>query len=188
MNNTISYTPTRHQNISRFLSYVLRHKPEKIKLNLDPEGWGSIEDLLINSRTECPGLNLKTLMEIVAEDEKGRYSLSTDGLKIRAAQGHSSTQVNIKHKVMIPPLVLFHGTSNSFKSSILEQGLQKQSRHHVHLSSELETAFLVGKRRDKNPVIFKIDTAKMLVDGFEFFVSENSVWLVDQVPAKYIYE
>jgi putative RNA 2'-phosphotransferase len=178
--------PPSDQNISKYLSYVLRHKPENIGLHLDNEGWASVEDLLDKSQEKWPTLTLTKLQHIVATDDKGRYSFSTDGTRIRAVQGHSTDKVQMKLQKAVPPVVLYHGTPPKFQAPIESQGLQKQQRHHVHLSADLETAVLVGKRRHKDPVIFKVDAAAMLRDGHIFYLSENSVWLVDAVPSKYL--
>ena len=83
-----------------------------------------------------------------------------------------------------PPEVLYHGTVERFLPSILDEGLNKGKRHHVHLSKDVETARRVGARRGQ-PVILEVDAGRMHRDGHKFFVSANGVWLTESVPASY---
>jgi putative RNA 2'-phosphotransferase len=176
------------QEQSKYLSYLLRHKPEAAKLTLDKEGWCNIPELLANTK-----LTIEELEEIVRTDSKGRYSFeywemngTREPIKIRANQGHSTSQVRITFNKAVPPVVLYHGTNEAAYYDIVKQGLKPMNRHHVHLTDDLDTAQTVGGRRKRGIVVLKIDAKQMLTDGFEFFRSENGVWLVDAVPAKYI--
>jgi putative RNA 2'-phosphotransferase len=173
------------QKISKFLSYVLRHKPEAIGLILDSEGWASIEALIAGAAKEGIELDLITLQKIVATNDKKRFVISEEGLRIRAAQGHSTAIVSIQHVEKIPPAVLYHGTATRFLNAILEQGLLAGSRHYVHLSENSETAFSVGQRYGK-PIVLKIKALQMQQQGFSFFQAENNVWLTKHVPKEFI--
>lgn len=164
---------------SKFLSYILRHKPEKVGITLSKEGWVSIEDVCRNTN-----ITPDELHEIVRLDEKGRYSIE-NGL-IRANQGHSTETVNLNYKIAVPPPSLYHGTTAS--TAVRKEGLKPMKRHHVHMSADLETALAVGGRRRGPVTIFLINTADMLKDGFKFYLSENNVWLIEHVPAKYLTE
>ena len=124
------------------------------------------------------------LEEIVATDDKGRYSFNEDKTLIRANQGHS-VQVDVGLKKISPPSVLYHGTGEKYISSIEEIGLIPKTRLYVHLSSDYDTAVKVGSRHG-SPVVYTVDTESMLKDGYTFYVSENGVFLVDAVPSKYI--
>lgn len=166
------------QKTSKFLSLLLRHRPEKVGLTLDAFGWASVAELL--QKTNITQAELDT---IVATDNKGRYSYSEDRTKIRANQGHS-IRVNLELQPQTPPDTLYHGTVDRFMDSIQAQGLQPRNRHHVHLSADLATARTVGGRRGK-PVILRIDAATMHADGHCFYCSENGVWLTDAVPPQY---
>lgn len=166
--------------ISKYLSYILRHHPQSIHLKLDAQGWADISMLLKNSSSDIK-LNRKKLEYIVRTNDKKRFQISEDGLKIRAVQGHSTPQVDISFKTKIPPDVLYHGTAERFVSSILNQGLLKQNRQYVHLSEHYDTACTVGKRYGK-PHIFKVDAKLMHQEGFEFLQAENGVWLIKHVP------
>lgn len=169
---------------SKFLSLVLRHKPEEIGITLDPAGWVDVEDLLRACAAHGKRISREQLNNLVASSEKQRFAFSEDRTRIRANQGHS-VQVELDHKPAPPPDVLFHGTPEKFVASILRDGIKKMQRHHVHLSPTKETATKVGERRGK-PVILRIDAKQMHADGFTFYLTPNHVWLVDEVPAKYL--
>jgi putative RNA 2'-phosphotransferase len=170
--------------VSKYLSKHLRHQPERLGLILEDGGWVKVEDLL----RACAGNNfpisLDELKEVVERNDKRRFSFDASGEKIRANQGHS-VEIDLHLKPQIPPAKLFHGTATRSVSMIREHGLLKMARHHVHLSADTETARRVGMRYGK-PVIFEIDTRAMRENGFEFFVSENGVWLVESVPPEFL--
>lgn len=171
---------------SKRLAYLLRHRPEAAGLTLDNEGWCQLEQLVANTN-----LTRDLIIEIVRTDTKGRYALDTPSTpeiatKIRANQGHSTSAVKMTFTTAVPPIVLYHGTSSSVVPTILKTGLKPMSRHHVHLSHELNVAQAVGDRRHGDTTILSVDTKRMLADGFKFFISENGVWLVDAVPPKYL--
>ncbi|MEP3274781.1 MAG: RNA 2'-phosphotransferase [Stappiaceae bacterium] len=168
---------------SKFLSLVLRHDPAKIGLTLDPEGWADIAELI---KKAPPRLFLSSdvIEEIVASSDKQRFKISDDGCRIRANQGHS-VKIDLKLTSSTPPAVVYHGTATRFVDAIMKEGLQPGSRNHVHLSLDLQTATKVGKRHGK-PVILTVDAQQMVADGFEFFLSENNVWLTAHVPPIYL--
>ncbi|MFK7979072.1 MAG: RNA 2'-phosphotransferase [Saprospiraceae bacterium] len=170
--------------LSKFLSLVLRHKPERIGIQLDENGWTDVQLLLQKMQASGKQIDLPTLEAVVANNDKKRFAFSADGAKIRANQGHS-LKVQLGYTPQVPPTILYHGTVEKFLGSIFQTGLDKRKRHHVHLSPEIATATNVGKRRGK-PIILAVDSAKMQADGFLFFLSENGVWLTEKVPVKYI--
>lgn len=170
--------------ISKFLSLVLRHEPEKIGLSLDAAGWVAVDELLAACRSHGTAISREQLNEVVASNDKKRFSFSEDGCLIRANQGHS-IEVELGYEPATPPVTLFHGTAERFLASIKEQGLLKGSRHHVHLSADIETATKVGQRHGK-PVVLHVDAAKMQQDGFIFYFSTNGVWLTEHVPVSYL--
>lgn len=173
------------RNTSKFISLILRHKPEVIGISLDEHGWADVEDLIAGvNRSEGHFLDMDTLEEIVRTDEKQRYSFNADHTLLRANQGHS-IPVDVELEEKIPPEVLWHGTGEKYVSSIDEQGLIPKSRLYVHLSSDVATAKKVGSRHGK-PVIYQVDCRKMTEDGFHFYLSANKVWLTKSVPAKYL--
>ena len=168
---------------SRFISLILRHKPETIGITLDEHGWANVEELIAGVNKKYP-IDMQILEKIVNDDDKNRYSFNGDKTMIRANQGHS-IPVDVELKKLNPPDILYHGTGEKYVESIKKQGLIRKNRLYVHLSDNIEIAEKVGKRHGK-PVIYEIDCKKMIEDGIEFFKSENNVWIVESVPVKYL--
>lgn len=171
---------------SKFLSLILRHDPGKIGLTLDKNGWANISDLIKCARNHGTMLTLDQIKLIVAENNKKRFAVSEDGKKIRASQGHS-IDIDLALKPSVPPEFLYHGTATRFLKSIMATGLTKQSRQHVHLSSNYETALSVGQRHG-SPLVLTVNAQEMQKNGSLFYLSENGVWLTDNVPRKYLKE
>jgi putative RNA 2'-phosphotransferase len=172
------------EKLSKFLSLVLRHKPEVIGITLDENGWVDVAELIECSRKENVELDELTLLEIVNTNDKKRFALSEDGRQIRANQGHSVT-INLDLQSQVPPDILFHGTASRFIDSILLNGLTKMNRHHVHLTENIDSALAVGTRYGK-PVLLIIDAKLMHEKGHLFYKSENNVWLVEMVSPDYL--
>jgi putative RNA 2'-phosphotransferase len=166
---------------SKLLSFILRHRPESANVSLDSQGYCEVKKLVQNSDISLPDLEA-----IVRTDEKGRYSLSENKLFVRANQGHSVSGVHIEFKSCIPPVALYHGTTEEAFQEIKKHGLLKMNRHHVHLSYDIDTAVSVASRRKKAVVVLVVHAKRMLADNFKFLISENNVYLVDSVPVKYL--
>ena len=173
-------------SLSKFVSLVLRHEPERIGLTLDAQGWASVNELLDAASRHGTVLTREKLERIVAENEKQRFAFSDDGLRIRARQGHS-LDVDLELVAKIPPDTLFHGTATRFLESIRATGLESRSRQHVHLSRDEATAVQVGQRHGK-PVVLKVRAGQMHAAGHEFYLSENQVWLTARVPPEFLDE
>ncbi len=169
--------------ISKYIALILRHKPETIGISLDEHGWANVNEL-IEGIARKYFFNREMLEEIVATDNKQRYSFNEDHALIRANQGHS-IPVDVELKKANPPEFLYHGSAEKYEEFIAMQGLIAKSRLYVHLSKDYETAVNVGKRHGK-PVIYKVLSGRMAQDGFDFLLSENGVWLVKSVPIKYL--
>ena len=176
--------PDRRVKISKYLSYHLRHHPEKIGLTLQSGGWVRVAELLAAAKKHQFPIQEWELQEVVVTNDKQRFSFNETRTQIRANQGHS-INVDLQLAATVPPDVLYHGTHSKAVESIVREGLQKMARHHVHLSAEMETARQVGRRRGK-PVVFQVDAAAMHQQGYEFYRSQNGVWLVDRVPPEFI--
>lgn len=174
----------RNIELGKFLSLILRHSPETIGIKLDENGWADVSELLHGINCLGRKINMNILEEIVANNNKKRYSFNFDKTKIRANQGHS-IPVDVELKAVNPPSILYHGTADRFYEDIRKNGLQRQSRNHVHLSSDEETAIIVGRRHGR-PAVLSIDAEAMHDAGYIFYLSENGVWLTDHVPANYI--
>jgi putative RNA 2'-phosphotransferase len=175
----------RYAEVSKFLSFVLRHQPDAIGITLDLEGWTDIAALIAAADKDGKHLDDDLIRAVVTTSDKKRFAISTDGLRIRAVQGHSTDSVDINYVERIPPEILYHGTATRFIESIRENGLLPGSRQYVHLSQDEETALTVGKRHGK-PVILKIRALHMHERGFKFFQAENGVWLVSEAPMMFI--
>ena len=171
------------RDTSKFISLILRHKPETIGITLDEHGWANVDELIAGVSKTHP-LDMVGLERIVAEDEKQRYSFNDDKTLIRANQGHS-IPVDVELEEVEPPEILYHGTGEKFVASIDEQGLIPKSRLYVHLSGDEDTARKVGQRHGK-PVIYNVKSGEMYRDGIVFYRSVNGVWLTKTVPAKYL--
>ncbi|WP_222105832.1 RNA 2'-phosphotransferase [Paraburkholderia sp. BCC1886] len=167
--------------VSKLLSFVLRHKPEYLGITLDSEGWTDIGTLIEKAHFDGQGFTRLELDHVVATCDKQRYAISEDGLRVRANQGHSTQTVEMTYAVKLPPEYLYHGTAERFMDSIRKEGIKPAGRHHVHLSETFDTAKSVGARHGK-PVVLIIDALTMAKNGFVFYLSDNNVWLVDQVP------
>ena len=175
----------RTKNTSKFISLILRHKPETIGITLDEHGWADVQELIDGvNQSEGHALDREILEEIVRSDEKQRYSFNEDHTLIRANQGHS-VPVDVELEEKIPPDILWHGTGEKYVLSIDAQGLIPKSRLYVHLSSDIETAKKVGSRHGR-PVIYEINCRQMAADGYRFYESANHVWLTKEVPVRYL--
>lgn len=174
------------ENMGRFISLILRHHPETVGIQLDAHGWANVDELLHGINVSGRKIDMKMLERIVQNNNKKRYSFNEDKTKIRANQGHS-IKVDVEMQEIIPPNELYHGTADRFMDSIKEKGILKMSRQYVHLSLDVETAVMVGKRHGK-PIILVVDTKNMLEDGYTFWLSDNGVWQSEDIPWKYVKE
>ena len=169
---------------SKFLSLVLRHRPETVGITLDAEGWVAVDELLKACADHGRVISRERLGEVVRTNDKQRFSFSPDGLRIRARQGHS-VPVELGLVPVEPPELLYHGTVERFLPSIRRTGLVRGKRHHVHLSGDAQTATRVGQRRGR-PIVLVIEARRMYGDGHSFYRSENGVWLTDAVSIQYL--
>jgi putative RNA 2'-phosphotransferase len=170
--------------LSKFLSFVLRHEPEAIGVTLDANGWIEIELFVEACQAHGKPLSRELLETIVATSPKQRFAISDDRRRVRANQGHS-VEVDLAYLPAQPPETLFHGTVSASLPAIRSAGLKKMDRHHVHLSPDTATAQTVGMRRGK-PVVLQIAAGRMHRDGRVFYLSANGVWLTEHVPPEYI--
>ncbi|HEX6429888.1 MAG TPA: RNA 2'-phosphotransferase [Niastella sp.] len=172
------------KNISKLLSLVLRHEPEYIGLSLDTEGWANVSELIEKVNQKGIRLDFDILQTVVDTNDKKRFAFNDDKTRIRASQGHS-IDVDLNLPVQVPPAVLYHGTADTNIAAIKQHGVEKRARQHVHLSVEKGTASNVGQRHGK-PVILVIQALAMHEQGHKFYLSDNGVWLTDQIPPAFI--
>ena len=170
--------------ISRYISLILRHKPEVIGITLDEHGWADVDALIRGIRkTQEPSFSRELLDEIVRTDSKQRYAYNEDHTLIRASQGHS-IPVDVVLMQAMPPELLWHGTGEKYTASIEKIGLITKSRLYVHLSKDMDTAIAVGKRHGK-PVVYQVSAGRMARAGYAFYLSANGVWLTKEVPTEF---
>lgn len=176
-----------YTELSKEISYVLRHAPCEYELEMDEDGWVEVEQLLesLRGNERWKNLQLTDLEKMIEKSEKKRHEL-IDG-RIWAFYGHSFP-MHIKKEKEIPPGELFHGTARRFLSRIEKNGLLPMRRQYVHLSVDIETAIQVGKRHDDEPIILCIDAIKAWNENTAFYRGNEKVWLADCIPTKYIVE
>lgn len=172
------------KQISKFMSLVLRHKPETIGLALNENGWADIQEMIDKMNATGAEVDFELIQTVVETNDKKRFAFNEDQTMIRASQGHS-VEVDLELTELQPPELLYHGTIQESVDLIRTEGLKKMSRQHVHLSKDKETAHKVGSRRGK-PVILVVRAAAMHAAGHSFYLSANEVWLTDEVPVQYI--
>lgn len=172
-------------SISKFISLVLRHKPDEAGITLDKNGWADTKKLIKGIKEKYGDFSMERLEHIVETDEKQRYSFDEHKMRIRANQGHS-VDVDVELEAITDMPRLFHGTSSRFIDSIMKEGLKPMSRNYVQLSPDTSTASAVGKRHGGELIILEVNVTDMLADGYKFFRSENGVYLTKEVPAKYL--
>jgi putative RNA 2'-phosphotransferase len=172
---------TTDTQISRFLSLVLRHRPEAIGLALDAHGWADVDELIQKAAEHGRAISPETLARVVETNDKRRFTLDDARGRIRANQGHS-VAVDLDLEARVPPAHLFHGTARRFLPAIEREGLVRGHRHHVHLSADRATALQVGKRHGK-PAVLVVEARALHDAGRPFFRSANGVWLCDRIPA-----
>jgi len=172
--------------LSRAISHALRHEPWLYELELDDDGWTSVEALVAALRQAAPewaDVSRSTIAEVIAKSDKQRYEMAGD--RIRALYGHS-VPGKLRREAATPPTVLLHGTSPQVAEVILREGLKPMGRQYVHLSVDEETAVAVGHRKSGAPIILKIDAAAAHANGVVFYSGNDKVWLADAVPARFI--
>lgn len=177
----------KEKKISKALSYWLRHNPDDIGISLDTNGWTRVDELMEKSK-ERIDFDMDELKYVVENNAKKRFSLREDMeniYSIRANQGHSFEGVNLEFEEVKPPQILFHGAPVGVIDAIMKEGLKKMNRHHCHLSKDVETAAKVGSRRGKFEIL-EIEAMRMRADGLKIYISDNGVYLTDNVPVEYI--
>lgn len=173
-----------YKRLSKEISYALRHAPWEYNLELDCQGYVSIDKFLLElnrRRKREREIVYSDIEEVIKQSTKQRLEIVDN--KIRALYGHTGIQV--KKVIEIPPKFLYHGTTHKAINDIKEKGLLPMQRQFVHLSIDIQTATEVGTRRDGNPIILKIDTQKAINDGINFYKGNEQIWLCDSLPSKY---
>lgn len=170
--------------VSKFLSRHLRHQPEQIGLRLDPQGWVTVDQLLAACRRNGLPLTRGELGEVVRRNDKRRFAFDETGTRICASQGHS-IPIDLGLTPQPPPAILYHGTGRRAVPAILQEGMLRMARHHIHLSPDVATARRVGARHGPSAIL-AVDAAAMADAGIAFYRSANGVWLVEHVPPRFL--
>ena len=173
-------------SLSKAMSKALRHQPERLGIRLAPDGSVGLDELMnaLNRRGGWPrALTEADIMQVVEHGSKQRFAVE-DG-RIRARYGHSIA-LDEAYVPSVPPAVLYHGTSQRFLDSILDEGLLPMDRQVVHLSTDVETAWTVGRRHGGKTVILTVDAERAAREGIQFYCGNDSTWLADRVPARYL--
>ncbi|EXB85811.1 Putative tRNA 2'-phosphotransferase [Morus notabilis] len=188
--------------LGRLLTRILRHMASELNLHMRSDGYVKVNDLLKLNLKTFANIPLRShtvdeIREAVCRDNKQRFSLLEENgeLLIRANQGHTITAVE-SERLLKPILsadeipVCVHGTYKKNLESILESGLKRMKRLHVHFSCGLpmDGEVISGMRRDVNVLIF-LDVKKALEEGMKLYVSDNKVILTEGfdgvIPVKY---
>ena len=172
--------------LGKEITYALRHAPWEYELEMDDKGFVDIEQLLSAINEENKYSKIIDKFDIIKVMEvSNKKRLEIIGERIRAMYGHSFP-MQIKYEEETPPAMLYHGTAKRFLNSIKKEGLKPTSRQYVHLSEDIETAKMVGKRRDSDPVILYIDTVEAIKAGVKFYKANDKVWLCKELLPQFI--
>jgi putative RNA 2'-phosphotransferase len=174
--------------LSKFLSLILRHQPERFALAIDGDGWASLPEVMeiLKGLPNFRWVTRADVMTVVEEgsgDDKRRFEV--EGNRIRARYGHSFAQP-ILYEPCTPPSILYHGTSQRALAAIRREGLRPMGRQYVHLSPDPETATRVGARHDERPVILTVRAAKAHAAGVVFHQADEAVYLAKHVPVEFV--
>ncbi|HWO43504.1 MAG TPA: RNA 2'-phosphotransferase [Candidatus Eisenbacteria bacterium] len=170
------------EKISKFLTYVLRHRPHDVPLEFDERGFVAWAELRAAVQRRFPDATEEEILQVVQESDKRRFELK-DG-KARATYGHSFP-VDLAAEPTLPPARLYHGTARDLAETIVRTGLKPRDRQFVHLSASLEDALAVGRRRDPLPAVVVVEARAAADEGLKFYAS-GPLFLTSEVPAKYL--
>ena len=170
------------ERISRFLTYLLRHRPKEYPLSFDREGFVSWRDVVEVAQDRFQEITEAEMRSVVMGSDKKRFELKGD--KVRATYGHSFP-VDLGSAAVEPPAELYLGIARDLAQSILRDGLKPRDRRYVHLSPSLEEALAVGKRRDPSPALVVVNARSAHAEGVRFF-SSGPLFLTENVPPQYL--
>ena len=178
-------SPQQEKRLSKLLSLMLRHEPEKFGLTLDQHGFVPLADVLraVRSRREWQDTGEEQIRLVVRHSDKQRFEIQ--GENIRARYGHS-VEGQIDYEPVEPPEILYHGTAPQSLPAIRREGLRAMRRQYVHLSIEPEQARLVGSRHAPRPVILRVRAREAWQSGVKFYRPEARLFLADAVPAEFV--
>ncbi len=170
------------------MSLILRHQPGKFGVTLDSHGVTTLDELTdaIADQSGWKWITADHVRHVVETDTKGRFEiLPGDPDRIRATYGHS-VPVEPDYPQVEPPATLYHGTPRRSVDSILAEGLKSMGRQYVHLSSTVDEAIKVGKRRDSKPAILVIRAHDAWEAGVVFYKATDRLYLADRIPPEFV--
>lgn len=160
--------------LSKKLSYLLRHGSIKEGLNIKPNGFVVVSELL----NKLHHYTINDIKRIVENNNKQRFTLNTINsvLEIKANQGHSISKISeLTLKVLdSAEFDIIHGTYFKYWTTIKTEGLSRMRRNHIHFAKGLN--FINGLRQSAELFIY-INFEKAKKDGLIFLESENGVIL-----------
>ena len=168
--------------VSRFLTFLLRHRPEDYPLSFDRQGFVSWSELKEWVRARFPEASEEEILGVITGSDKQRFEMREG--KVRATYGHSFP-VDLGVESAEPPPRLYHGTARDLAETILREGLRPRGRAYVHLSASLEEAIAVGKRRDSSPSIVVVDSRAAHASGIPFY-SSGPLYLAAEIPPRFL--
>jgi 2'-phosphotransferase len=176
----------KHTNLSKSLSWLLRHGAVQNGIKVSPDGYVLLDDVL--KMKQFSKNTLDEVQFVVDNNEKKRFDLKQDNSQyyIRANQGHSiEVASKIKQEELLTKLTeplenVLHGTTYEKYKLIKTSGLKKMERSHIHFA--ITDDFVVGNKdqsgiRYNAEVLIFLDMKSAMSDGIEFYVSQNKVVL-----------
>jgi putative RNA 2'-phosphotransferase len=168
--------------LSRFLSFLLRHRPQDYPLDFDRQGFVPWSDLLACVQARFADATENDIRAIVEGSDKQRFELRGD--KVRATYGHSFP-VDLGGESVAPPEKLYYGTARDLAQGVLRDGLKPRGRAYVHLSAAVDDAVAVGLRRDPSPAVIVVAARAAHDGGIEFFAS-GPLYLAASIPPQFL--
>ena len=182
------FSEKQRRNLSKFLSYILRHHPNRIGIELDSKGFTQIpmDDLItiLKKVRNSPWISRKVLDALIFLDLKGRFEIRDD--RIHARYGHSLKYITVAATRTDIPDILYHGTNLRAYQQIKQEGLKPMGRNLVHLTTSLKDAEIVGRRHKGELVILEIDVQKAIHEGIQIWQASSTIFVSNQIPAAYI--
>jgi putative RNA 2'-phosphotransferase len=168
--------------LSRFLSFLLRHRPPDYPLAFDRQGFVPWTELVARVKTRFPDATDEDIRGIVAGSDKQRFELRGD--RVRATYGHSFA-VDLGGESIAPPDELYYGTARDLAQGVLREGLKPRGRAYVHLSAAVDDAIAVGRKRDPIPAVIVVDARSAHESGVEFY-SSGPLFLAPAIPPEFL--
>ncbi len=182
------FSDKQRTKLSKFLSYIFRHDPGRIGIEVDEEGFSriGIDDLIaiLQNKAGLPWLSRRSLDALILLDHKGRFEIRND--KFRARYGHSIKGITLKPTSEDLPAILYHGTNQTAYQQIIREGLKPMGRNLVHLTSSISDATIVGHRHGGELVLLEINVTKAILDGFFIWQAGKTVFVSNFIPKEYL--